>query len=174
MFSSTVRCRRPQDFHSCRGQSAPGRRLRVARRRRTTDHPRPYLRKTVRRPQGRPSRRRLVVVPSARRRETSRTTDGFGRYRGNPRPLELEDSITPPSDLGGHSLDFSLDGAEVWHGLARRVESRTRTKAKQKGKPLVLVVQETEHPNRPPEALEPNTAPRWASGPYLVRFQTRR
>ena len=78
------------------------------------------------------------------------------------------DFLALPLHLDAHSFDFSPEMVEVWHGSARRVEGRIRTKAEQKGKPLGLVVRETEHPNRPPEALEPNARPRWA--PARISF----
>jgi len=42
--------------------------------------------------------------------------EDFGRCRGNPRPLKLEDFLPLARDLNAHSFDFSPDMVEVWHG----------------------------------------------------------
>src|SRR5882672_5392018 len=58
---------------------------------------------------------------------------GFSvRTRGNPRPLEFEDLLPLPGHLDPHPFDFSPEMVEVWHGVARRVEGRIRTKNRTK------------------------------------------
>ena len=43
------------------------------------------------------------------------TEEDFGRCRGNPRPLELEDFLPLASNLDAHVVDFPSDEVEVWH-----------------------------------------------------------
>jgi hypothetical protein len=44
---------------------------------------------------------------------------GFGRGRGNARPLKLADLAALPVDLGAHPLDFGPELVNVWHGCPR-------------------------------------------------------